>query len=81
MGVEDTNQMRIATTGAQAVGKSTFVKDFLRNWPNYTTPKKTYRDLVKKKGLKINKEGTKDSQMAITTLTKSSVIAGMIMLF
>ena len=57
--------MRIACTGCQATGKSTFVKDFLRTWPNYTTPKKTYRDLVKKKGLKINKEGTKESQMAI----------------
>jgi hypothetical protein len=57
--------MRIACTGCQAVGKSTFIKDFLQFWPNYTTPKKSYRDLVKKKGLKINKEGTKESQMAI----------------
>lgn len=57
--------MRIACTGCQASGKSTFVQDFLKTWPNYTTPKTTYRDLVKKKGLKINKEGTKDSQMAI----------------
>lgn len=57
--------MRIACTGCQASGKSTFVTDFLKTWPNYTTPKTTYRDLVKKKGLKINKEGTKESQMAI----------------
>jgi predicted ATPase len=57
--------MKIGVTGCQNSGKTTFIKDFLKAWPNYTTPKKTYRDLVKKKNLKVNKQGTKDAQMAI----------------
>lgn len=57
--------MKITVTGCQASGKTTFIKDFLKEWPMYTTPKKTYRDLVKTKGLKINKEGTLESETAI----------------
>lgn len=57
--------MRIACTGTSSVGKSTFIKDFLKIWPNYTTPKKTYRDLVKKKKVRVNKDSDKESQMAI----------------
>ena len=57
--------MRITVTGCQASGKTTFIKDFIKNWPMYTTPKTTYRDLVKQKKLKVNKEGSLESQMAI----------------
>lgn len=57
--------MRIGVCGAQCTGKSTFIKDFVETWPMYETPKTTYRDLVKKKKLAINKEGDRDSQMAI----------------
>ena len=40
--------MRIAVSGAGRLGKTTFVNDFLKNWPNYKTPesKNTYRSLI-----------------------------------
>lgn len=57
--------MRIAVSGPQCTGKSTFIQDFLKEWPMYTTPKDTYRDLVKTKKVKINQKGDKESQLAI----------------
>jgi hypothetical protein len=39
--------MRIAVTGTNGIGKSTFVRDFLTEWPDYKTPTTTYRDVVK----------------------------------
>jgi predicted ATPase len=57
--------MRICVSGAQGLGKSTFIQDFLKEWPMYSTPLKTYRDLVKKKKIKINKNGNAKSQLAI----------------
>lgn len=38
--------MRIAVSGAGRMGKTTFVNDFLRNWPNYKTPEQTYRKII-----------------------------------
>lgn len=38
--------MRIAVSGAGRTGKTTFVNDFLKNWPNYKTPEKTYRKII-----------------------------------
>jgi predicted ATPase len=57
--------MKIAIVGAQNTGKSTFLKDLLKEFPNYTTPKETYRDLVVAKGLRINQETSDESQRAI----------------
>lgn len=57
--------MRIAISGAACQGKTTLVNDFLRNWPNYTRSKESYRKIVKEEKLKINKEVTKDSQWKI----------------
>ncbi len=57
--------MRIAIVGAQNTGKSTFLSDLLKEFPGYTTPKETYRDLVVQKGLKINQETGNESQKAI----------------
>ena len=39
--------MRIAVTGTNGIGKSTFIKDFLTEWPDFKTPTTTYRDTVK----------------------------------
>ena len=36
--------MRIAISGTACQGKTTLIKDFLEQWPSYTTPKKTYKD-------------------------------------
>jgi thymidylate kinase len=51
--------------GAGAVGKSTLIDQFIEKWPMYKKPEKTYRDIIKEKGLKLNKEGNKESQKAI----------------
>lgn len=57
--------MRIVVVGAQNVGKTTFVRDFVTKFPNYTTPSVSYRDIVLAKGLKINQETGEESQAAI----------------
>lgn len=38
--------MRIAISGTANTGKTTLIKDFLKEWPSYSTPDKTYRDLL-----------------------------------
>mgnify|MGYP006426031471 CR=1 FL=1 len=38
--------MRIAISGTACQGKSTLVTDFLQEWPIYTSPDKTYRDVL-----------------------------------
>jgi hypothetical protein len=57
--------MRIAFIGAQNTGKSTLVDNFIKQWPMYKRPTKTYRDIIKEKDLKLNKEGDKQSQKII----------------
>jgi hypothetical protein len=57
--------MRIALIGAHNTGKSTLVENFIKQWPMYKRPDKTYRDIIKEKDLKLNKEGDKVSQKAI----------------
>jgi GTPase SAR1 family protein len=57
--------MRIAVVGAQNTGKTTFVRSFLQAFPEYQTPKRTYRDVVKEHGLVINRETTQESQRVI----------------
>ena len=57
--------MRIAVLGPQNTGKSTFIKDFLTEFPHYTTPPETYRDLVEEKELEVNQLTSVDSQKAI----------------
>jgi GTPase SAR1 family protein len=43
--------MKIAISGTANSGKTTLLKDFLNTWPNYVTPIKTYRDLLKERNL------------------------------
>lgn len=57
--------MRVAIIGTAAVGKSQVLKDFLANWPKYTTPTKTYRDVLQEKGLGHSKKTCKATQQAI----------------
>jgi GTPase SAR1 family protein len=57
--------MRIAIIGAQGTGKTTLVESFLKRNPKYTRPEKTYRDLLKDKGITINEGGTQGSQKHI----------------
>ena len=57
--------MRIAVIGPQNTGKSTFVKDFLKEFSHYVTPKETYRDVIEKNGLIVNQKSTLESQRDI----------------
>ena len=45
----------ITVSGSQNVGKTTYIRDFIETWPMYSTPKYTYRDIIKERGLDINK--------------------------
>jgi len=57
--------VKIAIVGAQATGKTTLIEEFLKQWPMYKRPEKTYRDFIKEQSIQLNKEGTKESQKAI----------------
>jgi hypothetical protein len=57
--------MRIAIIGAQNTGKTTLIEEFLKQWPMYKRPEKTYRDFIKEQNIQLNKQGTKESQKAI----------------
>ena len=55
----------ITVSGTQNVGKSTYIRDFLDHWPMFKTPEKTYRELAKERGAKLNKEADQESQKII----------------
>jgi len=57
--------MRIAFSGTANTGKTTLVKDFLTMWPMYSTPQKTYRDLITENEIAHSKHVTEDGQSAI----------------
>ena len=57
--------MKIAISGTQCIGKTTFIQDFIKEWPMYTVAKKSYRDLIQKKGLNHSKHGTEEAQRTI----------------
>lgn len=50
--------MKIGCIGTQNTGKTTFIKDLIATYPQFTTPSKTYRDVIRKYGLKINQNAT-----------------------
>ena len=54
--------MRIAFSGTGNSGKTTLIKSFLYTWKNYTTPEKTYRDIIKEEGLDHSSKTTIDTQ-------------------
>ena len=39
--------MRIAISGSACQGKTTFVNDILKNWPEYKRSNESYRTLLK----------------------------------
>jgi nicotinamide riboside kinase len=57
--------MRIAISGTASQGKSTLVKDFLNEWPEYNTTSSTYRDVIKAGNYPHSKSCNKDGQWAI----------------
>jgi len=57
--------MRIAISGSACQGKSTLVNDILKYWPNYNRSEESYRKLLKKEKVNINKLVDKDGQWKI----------------
>lgn len=67
--------MKIAVCGTQCIGKSTFIEDFIKQWPMYKLCQKPrYSDLVKSNGVKINEDGDEKSQMAILNSLADQVV-------
>jgi len=63
--MSDSKLKKVGIIGTQCVGKSTLIAGFKEKWPVFQSPTKSYRDLVKKKKLPLNKEATKESQEEI----------------
>lgn len=57
--------MRIAVIGPQNTGKTTFVEDFIKEFPHYSTPTKTYRDVIEENKLDVNQLSRIESQKLI----------------
>lgn len=57
--------MKIACSGANSVGKSTLINDFIKNWPNYGTPVESYRDVLKQKKLKHSENSSEETQQVV----------------
>lgn len=57
--------MRIAFSGTANTGKTTLIKNFLAVWTQYSTPEKSYRDLIKEKNLSHSSNTTVDTQWDI----------------
>jgi predicted ATPase len=60
--------MRIAFSGTANIGKTTLIKNFLAVWSQYTTPEKTYRDVIKEKNLPHSSSTTTETQWEILNL-------------
>jgi predicted ATPase len=54
--------MKIAITGTQCIGKSTFIADFIKKWPMYRTAGNDCSSLIKEKNLKHSQESTEETQ-------------------
>ena len=57
--------MKIAICGTQCVGKSTFIKDFIEKYPEYSTPTESYRDVIVKHKLNLNQQADIKGQTII----------------
>jgi predicted ATPase len=57
--------MRIAFSGTGNSGKTTMIKSFLHTWSNYTTPDKTYREVLQENNLSHSSKTTTDTQSKI----------------
>ena len=57
--------MRIAVSGTSCQGKTTLIKDFIKEWPMYSTPEKTYRDFINENNLPYSDNTNKDAQWSI----------------
>lgn len=54
--------MVLSVIGTQCVGKSTFLKDFAKEYPDFITPEIDYRKIILEQNLQINRNGNYRSQ-------------------
>jgi predicted ATPase len=57
--------MKIALSGTSNSGKSTLLQAFLRRWPMYKTPTRSYRDVIQELNLPHSSKTTDITQLAI----------------
>jgi predicted ATPase len=57
--------MRLAVSGTASQGKTTLIKDFLAVWPMYTTPSKSYRDVLSENNLQHSSKTSQHTQQCI----------------
>lgn len=57
--------MRIAFSGAANTGKTTLFNAFRKRWPMYTSPTKTYRDVIKENNLEHSSKTNAETQLHI----------------
>ena len=66
--------MRIAVSGTACQGKTTLVKDFIKEWPMYSTPEKTYRNFINENDLPHSENTNKDAQWSILNHTIDTIM-------
>lgn len=66
--------MRIAVSGTQCVGKSTFISDLLKKWPMYSSPGHSCSKLVQDNKLSHSKESSEDTQQKILDYLTDNVM-------
>lgn len=57
--------MKIAIIGAAGTGKTSYIEQFLQQWPMYSVPQYTFRNIVNENNLPINQDGNIDVQTQI----------------
>jgi dephospho-CoA kinase len=66
---------KIVVCGPQGQGKITFINDFLKEFPSFKTPEITYRDIVEKQKLKLNRICDKYSQKILTDFNYNQIVS------
>lgn len=67
--------MRIAFSGTANSGKTTLLKSFLYTWSNFSTPEKTYRDMLVEKELDHSSSTTTETQSEVMNFMVDQLIA------
>jgi nicotinamide riboside kinase len=66
--------MKIAVIGPQNTGKTIFILEFEKLFPQYYSPKSSYRELIRDRNLPINQKTTFGTQKAIYEFVKNQMI-------
>ena len=67
--------MRIAVSGTACQGKTTFIKDFIKEWPMYSTPEKTYRNYINENNLPHSENTNQEAQWSILHHVEDTILA------